>query len=89
MEKSKIREYIYWRSSPMVFILMGWFFFVLIINMIYKVESGMIMGIFPIAWYMLFWVGDLFEWISFKIVDLMVYLTKKGMESEKGYALFF
>jgi hypothetical protein len=73
----------------MVFILMGWFFFVLIINMIYKVESGMIMGIFPIAWYMLFWVGDFFEWISFKIVDLMVYLTKKGMKSEKGDTLFF
>jgi len=89
MEKSKIREYIYWRSYPMVIILMGWFFFVLIINMIYKVESGMIMGIFPIAWYMLFWLGVFFEWISFKIVDLMIYLTKKGMESEKMETRFF
>jgi hypothetical protein len=83
MEKSKIREYIYWRSYPMVFILMGWFFFVMSINMICKVEGGMIMGIFPIVWYMLFWVGDFFEWASFKVVDLMIYLTGKNLEIKK------
>jgi hypothetical protein len=86
MKKSKIREYISWKSYPIVFILMGWFFFVMSIKMIYKVEGWrwIVIGLFPIVWYMSFWVGVFFEWISFKVVDLMIYLTGKNLEIKKG-----